>query len=358
MPRGKAMRRPNGAGTIIKMSGKRRKPFEVRVNTHINEWGYPVYDVLGRFECRLDADIALAEYNRNPFDVKKRGLTFEEVYRMWFQWKYENSAKTYSKSSIACTKGAFQKCSPLHGRKITELRTGDMQTILDDHTLSHAYMEHIANLLHQVFKYASEYDIIDKDYSKFIRITKAEDDEAGIPFTREEIQTLWQNADRVPYADTVLILIYTGWRISELLSMHTENVSLSAWTMTGGVKTAAGKNRTVPIHSGIKHLVQHYHKPGKPFFISNPNNGRAMTKTAYYRLFDNVLTECRITTRHTPHDCRHTFASLLDSAGANEVCIDRLVGHASKSLTKRTYTHKDMEELRTAVELIKIEPLE
>ncbi len=83
-----------------------------------------------------------------------------------------------------------------------------------------------------------------------------------------------------------------------------------------------------------------------------------MTKTAYYRLFDHALTECRITTRHTPHDCRHTFTSLLDSAGANEVCIDRLVGHASKSLTKRTYTHKDIEELRAAVELIKIEPLE
>lgn len=30
--------------------------------------------------------------------------------------------------------------------------------ILDDHTLSHAYMEHIANLLHQVFKYAMEYE--------------------------------------------------------------------------------------------------------------------------------------------------------------------------------------------------------
>ena len=358
MPRGKAMRRPNGSGTIIKMSGKRRKPFEVRVNTRINEWGYPVYDVLGRYENRLDADIALAEYNRNPFDVKKRGLTFEEVYQMWFQWKYENSAKTYSKSSIACTKGAFQKCASLHGQKITELRTGDMQKILDDHTLSHAYMEHIANLLHQMFKYASEYDIIDKDYSKFIRITKAEDDEAGVPFTKEEIHRLWQNESRVPYADTVLILIYTGWRISELLSMHTENVSLTEWTMTGGVKTAAGKNRIVPIHSGIKHLIQRYHKPDKPFFINNPDNGRAMTKAVYYRLFDNALAKCRIEAKHTPHDCRHTFTSLLDSAGANEVCIDRLVGHASKSLTKRTYTHKDIEELRTAVELIKIEPLE
>lgn len=358
MPRGKAMRRPNGSGTIIKMSGKRRKPFEVRVNTHINEWGYPVYDVLGRFECRLDADIALAEYNRNPFDVKKRDLTFSEVYQMWFKWKYENSAKTYSQSSISCTKGAFQKCTALHDRKITDLRTGDMQSILDDHTLSHAYMEHIANLLHQVFKYASEYDIIDKDYSKFIRITKAEDDEAGVPFTQEEISALWKSADNVPYADTVLILIYTGWRISELLSMHTADVSLTEWTMTGGVKTAAGKNRIVPIHTGIKHLVQCHYQPDMPFFISKPDNSRAMTKTVYYKLFDKALKGCGITSKHTPHDCRHTFTSLLDTAGANDVCIDRLVGHASKSLTKRTYTHKDIEELRAAVELIKIEPLE
>ena len=90
MPKGKALRRPNGSGTIIKLSGNRRRPFEVRVNTHINEWGYPVYDVLGRFEKRIEADIALADYNRNPFDVKKRDLTFQEVYQMWFDWKYSS----------------------------------------------------------------------------------------------------------------------------------------------------------------------------------------------------------------------------------------------------------------------------
>ena len=352
------MRRRNGSGTIVKLSGRRRRPYEVRVNTYINEWGYPVYDVLERFENRTEADIALAEYNRNPFDVKTRDLTFSEVYQLWFKWKYENSAKSYSKSSISCTNGAFNKCASLHDRKIKEIRTPDMQNILDNHNLSHAYMEHIVNLLHQVFKYAAEYDIIAKDYSQYIRITKAEDDEAGIPFTQEEIQKLWQNAEGVPYADTVLILIYTGWRISELLSMHTDNVSLTEWTMRGGVKTAAGKNRIVPIHSGIRHLVQRYHQPGKPFFISNPDNDRATTKTAYYKLFGSVMADCGITTKHTPHDCRHTFTSLLDSAGANDVCIDRLIGHASKSLTKRTYTHKDIEELRAAVELIKIEPLE
>lgn len=354
MPRGKAMRRPNGSGTVIKMSGNRRRPYEVRVNTRIDEWGYPAYDVLGRFEDRIKADIALAEYNKNPFDVKKRDITFQETYQMWYKWKYDNPAKTYSKSSVSCTKGAFAKCASLHNMKIRNIRTGDMQAVLDDHTLSHAYMEHIANLLHQIFKYAAEYDIIEKDYSKFIQITKAEDDEAGVPFTKKEIHMLWQNVDRVPYTDTILILIYTGWRITELLTMRTEKISLMEWTMQGGIKTSAGKNRIVPIHSGIKALVQRYYKPDTTFFISNPDNNKPMTKHAYYRLFHAALSECGITTKHTPHDCRHTFTSLLDSAGANEVCIDRLVGHASKSLTRKTYTHKDIEELREAIELVKI----
>lgn len=350
------MRRANGTGTIVKLSGNRRRPFEVRVNTRINEWGYPVYDVLGRFAQRLEADTALAEYNRNPFDVGSHNLTFSEVYQLWYDWKYTNSAKSYSQSSISCTRGAYQKCGALHSRKIREIRSSDMQAILDDHTLSHAYMEHIANLLHQVFRYAAEYDIIDKDYSQYIRITKAEDDEAGVPFSREEIASLWQHADTVPYTDAILILVYTGWRISELLGLRTEDVDLEAWTMTGGVKTDAGRNRIVPIHSGIRRFIQNYYDPEQPFFLMNPNNHRPMTKAAFYRVFSSALKGCGIEASHTPHDCRHSFTSLLDSAGANEVCIDRLVGHASKSLTKRTYTHKDIEELRQAVELIQIEP--
>lgn len=55
---------------------------------------------------------------------------------------------------------------------------------------------------------------------------------------------------------------------------------------------------------------------------------------------------------HTPHECRHTFRSRLDSAGANKVCIDRLMGHKSKGTGERVYTHKNIEELRLNIELI------
>lgn len=355
MARGKAMRNPNGYGTVVKLSGNRRKPFEVRVNTHIDEWGYPRYDVLGRYESRTEATISLAEYNRSPFDVNKREITFKEVYEMWFDWKYTNDKKTYSKSSINVTRAAFKKCSRIHNTKISDIRTDDMQVIIDDFSLSHAYMEHIIHLMHQVFKYAMTYDIISKDYSNYLKINKDDDDKPGIPFSKEDIYKLWDHVNNVPYCDTVLILIYTGWRISELLEMKTQNIDIVNWTMTGGLKTAAGKNRIVPIHSKIQSFIMNYYNSENIYFIPSTNKADThLSKKSYYDRFQHVMNQCQIIEKHTPHDCRHTFTSLLDSAGANDVCIDRLVGHASKTLTKKIYTHKDIEDLRKTIELINI----
>lgn len=57
--------------------------------------------------------------------------------------------------------------------------------------------------------------------------------------------------------------------------------------------------------------------------------------------------------KHLPHDGRHTFASLMDSTGANDVCIKLIMGHSMKNdTTKGTYTHKTLEELLTEVNKI------
>lgn len=48
----------------MKLSGKRKNPYQVRVNTRINEDGYPVYDVLACYPDRVNAEIALAAYKK------------------------------------------------------------------------------------------------------------------------------------------------------------------------------------------------------------------------------------------------------------------------------------------------------
>ena len=354
MPRGKAIRNKNGYGTVVKLSGNRRNPYEVRVNTRMDERYYPVYDVLGRYATREEGLIALAEYNKNPYDLNKSKLTFSELYTAFYHDKYEVSGKNFSRSSKDCTRSAYNHMELLHDRLYKDIRVNDFKTVFaqtkSGKALSHAMQEHMKNLIVQMDKFALQNDIISKGYASFVNITVEEDDKPGVPFTHDELVKLWQHQTD-PWIDAALIFIYSGWRISELNNMPIGDINLSDWTFKGGVKTAAGKDRIVPIHSAIRDIVANrIADNGSRLFIEN---GKPISNTLLSKRFKAALTAAGITTEHTIHDCRHTFTSLLDTAGANPICIDRLVGHASKSITSKVYTHKDIEELRAAVELIK-----
>ena len=130
--------------------------------------------------------------------------------------------------------------------------------------------------------------------------------------------------------------------------MPIENIDLFSATMRGGLKTVAGKNRLVPIHEDIFPLIKARMKK-QNVSLFGP---QFMKYSTYRNIFYRTLKTVGITTHYTLHDCRHTFETLLNNAGANDVAIDRLMGHSSKGIGKSIYTHKDLTELRKAVSLI------
>ena len=119
--------------------------------------------------------------------------------------------------------------------------------------------------------------------------------------------------------------------------------------MKGGTKTKAGKDRVVPIHSKIRTLIEARLAESGPRLISY--NGRACSQTQYRIFWADIMKALGM--NHTPHECRHTFETQLDSAGANRKCIDLLMGHVSKDTGNRVYNHKTLDELKAAVEMIK-----
>lgn len=54
----------------------------------------------------------------------------------------------------------------------------------------------------------------------------------------------------------ILVQCYSGWRPQELVELKISDVDLENGTMTGGMKTDAGKDRIVPIHSAIRAFIQ------------------------------------------------------------------------------------------------------
>lgn len=336
-------RRPNGSGTVVEMSGNRSNPYQVRANTHLDDRGYPIYDVLGNYPDRVQAEIVLAKYNENPYNVDLRSLTFTEVYERWYYRKFERSPNVtrVKRSSLEnAVRAAYKKCIPLHEKTYSNLRTQDMQDILDDSEISHATTEHIQFLLKNMGKYAFEFDISIKDYASLIKINKEDDDEHGVPFTDDELEILWSNKDN-EIVEMILIMCYSGFRISAYTKLE---INLNNLYFKGGVKNKYSKERIVPIHSGIVGLVKR----------RLARDGILLKNTYDFREDMYMTLEKIGIEKHTPHDCRHTFNVLLDDAGASRTCRLKLMGHAGKNVNEKVYAHKSIDELREAVEMIEI----
>ncbi len=352
-PRKARKRRPNGSGTVVKLSGRRKNPFQVRVNTRITADGYPAYDVAGCYPDRVSAEIALAEYNKAPYDPKDRKKLFQDIFASWYLWKYKTAHTDPAKktSSQNCMIAAYKKCPSLHGMAMWDIRAQDMQDILDQAGLSHAMLEHIRNLFRQMYKYAVQFELVAKDYSQYTRIIKEDDDTQGVPFTREELLLLWEHKDE-PFVDTILIYCYSGFRINELARMPLGSIDLEEHTFTGGLKNRYSRNRTVPIHSAIYGMVCRRLDARFKSLIYH-DGSKVISENRYRECFGAALQACGIQTEHTPHDCRHTFNTLLDGAGVDRMARYKLMGHKGQDINENVYTHKNLGQLREAVEAIK-----
>lgn len=241
---------------------------------------------------------------------------------------------------------AFNYCAPLKDNLYKQIKAYQMQETIDTCGKSYATQGVIKNLWVHLDKFALELDIITRRYSDLLT-TAPVPETSRRPFSKEEIQRVWEHQSE-PWVDTVLILIYSGWRISELLALRPEDIDLEAGTMKGGTKTKAGKNRIVPIHPKIRGFIERRLADDPPRLVSL--DGQPIPDSKYRFFWANIMDMLEM--KHTPHECRHTFETLLDSAGANRKCIDLLMGHVSKDIGNRVYNHKTLEELKAAIELL------
>lgn len=290
----------------------------------------------------------LANYNlmQGIEEKQEKGKTFGEIFKEYyldkFKLEYGHSGK--KKSMEYSMIAAYKNCAELHDREFISLTKNDLQKIVDECNLKHSSLELIVTLYHQMYRYALANDICEKDYSQFISIEKPDDDENGVPFSANDLKILWENKDD-EIVEFLLIMCYSGFRIS---AYETLEVNLKDNYFRGGVKTAAGKDRIVPIHSAILPLVKRRMK----------RRGRLMEieihkfRTQMYNTLDPLGIE-----KHTPHDCRHTFSALCEKYGIRENDRKRMLGHSFKDITNKKYGHRELEDLREQIEKIKVDLL-
>lgn len=348
------MRRPNGSGTVVKLSGNRRRPYAVRVPGR-DKFGQIVQRTLSYHEKQREALDALDEYNRNIAAgtapaPDKLSTTVQQVYSLWSERKYAKAGQ----ASIVSYKASWARLAPLYALKMRDVTLDNLQAIIDQDEAAGLSKSSITNdkmLMKALFRFAMERDIVGKDYSEYVELPSVGAKYEKGAFTDLQMKQFEQMAGAgVPWADTVLMLCYTGFRISEFLSLTPFSYDKKKDCLCGGMKTEAGKGRIVPVHPKIKPYLTRWLSVGGETIICNKDGHKLNPQTYRDHMFRPVMEAVGLT-QATPHWCRHTFATRLHAAGAKELEQKRLMGHANKDVTAH-YTHTDLQQLRDAILLL------
>ena len=323
------------------------------------------------FPTYNDAYAALVEYNKNPYDLQP-AITMQELYDKWFP-EYE---KTVKDSKAA--ENAWEYCSAVYTMRVMDVRARHIKGCMEEgvavvkgveQTPTANMKNKIKSLFNLMLDYALEYEIVDRNYSRTFKLPDEVVKECHnvkrehIAFSEDEIELLWNHVDDKKGIDILLIQCYSGWRPQELGLIELANVDLTDGTFKGGMKTEAGSERIVPIHSKIRSLVEKKYKEaeelGSKYLLNwidpNARNKKniKLTYNRYTKAFDLIRTELNLNPEHRPHDGRKHFVTMAKKYGVDEYAIKYMVGHKIADITEKVYTQREFDWLKTEIEKIK-----
>ncbi|MFI3173917.1 MAG: tyrosine-type recombinase/integrase [Bacillota bacterium] len=366
-------RLPNGFGQISEIKNRNlRKPFRAMVTVGKTDTGRPIAKPLqpeSYFATYNEAYTALLEYNRNPYSLTP-SITVAELYEKWSVDYYE----TIGKGTITATIDAWQYCSEIYSMRVLDIRARHIKGCLENgtHTVNGIIKRTTPNLKNKIktifnllFDYAVEYEIADKNYARTFTLDKeifeqiSNTQKQHMSFTDEEMDRLWNNVDKNEFIELILVQCYSGWRPQELCQLKVEDVDLENGLFMGGMKTKAGTNRQIPIHSKIQHFVEKRYNEASDsnneflFTYQVNKKQKPITYSKYARMFRMIKEQLPLNDGHRPHDGRKHFVTTAKKYNVNEYAIKYIVGHAISDITEKIYTDREFDWLITEMEKIK-----
>lgn len=325
----KALKRPNGAGTVYKLSGRRTRPWVAAKNKVI----------VGYYEKKTDALAALEKLSGKNV-TERYNMTFAEVFTEWKKEHY----REIGEMGTASYDLAYKVFKPLHDRKFRDLRAADFQAVLDKYMdKSHSTVSKHKQLITQMSTWAVREEICTTNFARFVKLPENVKKEKKI-FTADEIKKL--ENDGSDTAKIILMLLATGMRIGELFSLPLKDYHGDY--VIGGEKTKAGKNRIIPIRPEGQEYFEYFAKKANGSLLISGYEGQKVPanfrRREYYPLLEKLKIE-----KKTPHSTRHTYATRAVKEGLAPEYLQKIIGHANYATTADVYTHIDAETLVNAV---------
>jgi integrase len=366
---------PNGFGQISEIKNRNlRNRFRVMVTVGKTSEGKPISKLLkpnAYFKTYNEAYEALVEYNKNPYDLNTSSITMTELYEKWSK----EYLKTVATSNVRSIQSAWNYCSVLYKMRVADVRAKHLKKCIDGASregkgkiiqASANTKSRIKSIFNLMFDYANENDLVEKNYARTFNVSdkilkEVEEVKRGhISFTDKEMEILWKNVDKIPYVDVILIQCYSGWRPQELGLIELNRVDLNNWVFAGGMKTDAGMNRLVPIHSKIRPLIKKRYEEAininSKYLInctdSQRKNDIKMTYDKYRHRFRSIRDKLNLNPEHRAHDPRKQFITMAKRYNLDEYAIKYIAGHRISDITEKIYTDRTVQWLKDEMEKI------
>src|SRR5690606_35375366 len=154
--------------------------------------------------------------------------------------------QTLDRSTVNGYKACWKRIAKLKDVPVRLIKTSDLQDIINsmvEEGLGRSSLEKAKTLCGILLEIAVNDDIIKTNYARAIRLppSRKPKKETFTDLEIRQVEKLAQEGD--VWAGTVMILLYTGMRVGELVALTRFQIDPQNWVITGGIKTDAGRDR-------------------------------------------------------------------------------------------------------------------
>ena len=216
-------------------------------------------------------------------------------------------------------------------------------------------------VLNLAFEYACDMELLQQNPCERLRRSR-EDAKKVEAFTKDEQRkienTIMESND--PRLFGILLCLYTGVRIGELLGLEWADVELQRgiisinktiyrdkdesgeWQLIVDKPKTASSDRVIPLPSYITQMLITQKETARSIYVIENKKGERMSIRSYQYIFER-LTEKSGVRKLNFHALRHTFATRAIECGMDIKTLSEIMGHKNASITLNRYAHSMMD---------------